>query len=160
MHDGTDGHDITDSRSRWGRTTFDDGRYPALWAAAPFGAVAALAIAAALVLTDSAGPRPAVGAVAAFVVCLWPCVGLAWVVLVDRNTLRGAPADPEHSVESAWYDRAAGGAFTDLLLITGLGTAGLAISGTDVSAVPALGLVLVVAMGSFGLRYQLARRRV
>ncbi len=84
---------------------------------------------------------------------------LAWVFLVDRSTLRGALDRPEESVEGAWYNRAAQGAFSDILLIVGLCTAFLAITGIRIDVLIALIGVLLVAMGSFGIRYLIARRR-
>ncbi|MDN5618063.1 hypothetical protein AB0Y14_07185 [Rothia sp. HC945] len=57
-----------------------------------------------------------------FLVFLWaPLTMLWWVALVDRKTVRGATRDPEKSIESTWYSRAAEGVFHDLMIIMGLG---------------------------------------
>ena len=146
-----------DTRSRWGRVRFGGRRLSALWAAVPLGLTLAAVIAA--IATGGAGPRPVVGGVAVAFVCVWPFIGLTWALIVDRDTLRGATENPEQSVESAWYERAAGGAFSDTLLITGLGTAAIAFASIELSTVLALAAVILVAMGSFGVRYVAQRRR-
>ncbi len=146
-------------RTRWGRAKFAGGRLSALWTAVPLGVALAAGIAAIAVLTGGAGPRPVAGAVAIGLITVWPCFGLAWALVVDRDTLRGAPADPEQSVESAWYQRAASGAFTDMLLITGLGTAAISFAAIDIPTHLALAAVLIVAMGSFAVRYAIQHRQ-
>ncbi|MFT4279793.1 hypothetical protein [Microbacterium sp.] len=146
-------------RSRWGRVKFGSRRLSALVVAAPIGLVLAVGIGAVAALTGAAGPRPLLGGIAMAAVTVWPCLGLVWALIVDRQTLRGATPNPEQSVESAWYDRAASGAFSDTLLITGLGTAGLAITGLDVPVLIPLIAVLLISMGSFGIRYLVLQRR-
>lgn len=42
---------------------------------------------------------------------------------MDRSSIAGAASRPEESVESAWYDRAASGAFHDLIVMLGVGAA-------------------------------------
>jgi hypothetical protein len=156
--DGTASAD-TRPRTRWGRVRFGAHRLPALWTAAPAGVLLAVALAAVAIATGGAGPHPAVGAIAIAALTVTPCTALVWAVIVDRETLRGATPNPEQSVESVWYDRAAGGAFTDILLITGLGTTAIAITGLDVPAVLVSTAVLAIAMGSFGIRYLVQQRR-
>jgi len=129
----------------------------------------AIAIPAGLVLAAVVGmiaaalwkdPTPPVVVGIGFTVVTLPAlVALMWVFLVDRDTLHGALDRPEESVEGAWYNRAAQGAFSDILLIVGLGTAFLAITGIRIDVLIALIGVLLVAMGSFGIRYLVARRR-
>lgn len=149
----------TDPRSRWGRVRFGARRLPALMVAAPIGVLLALGIAGIAVATGGAGPHPLVGAAAITLITVWACTGLVWALIVDRNTLRGATANPEQSVESVWYDRAASGAFTDVLLIVGLGTAVLSFASLEIPTLLALAGVLVIAMGSFGIRYLMLQRR-
>ncbi|GAA1609152.1 MULTISPECIES: hypothetical protein [Leucobacter] len=145
-------------RSRWGRVKFGGRRLPALWAAAPFGAAGAVALALIAVATESASSRPVLGGIAIGLVSLWPLTGIVWGLIVDRSTLRGATANPEQSVESRWHERAASGAFTDTLLIGGLGTVAITLSGSELSAVYAVAAVVLLSMASFGIRY-LAQRR-
>lgn len=161
MREAHDGEALaqTDRRSRWGRVKFGGGRRAALWFAVPIGVVLAVGTAALAVLTGSAGPRPFLGGVVIALVTVSPWIGLAWAFVVDRESLRGAVADPEQSVESVWYDKAASGAFTDVLLITGLGTTAIALAGIEISTVLALAAVLLVAMCSFGVRYIAQSRR-
>lgn len=145
-------------RTRWGRLR-GGSRIPAMTIATPVGLVLAAVVGViAAVMWDAPTPPVVVG-VGFTVVTLPALVALAWVFLVDRSTLRGALDRPEESVEGAWYNRAAQGAFSDILLIVGLGTAFLAITGIRIDVLIALIGVLLVAMGSFGIRYLIARRR-
>lgn len=146
-------------RSRWGRTRYGSKGLPALRTAAPIGILLAATIATIVVATGNAGPRPIIGGFAVASMSVWACVGLIWALIVDRNTLQGAFRDPDQSIESVWYDRAASGAFLDILLITGLGATVVAFSGLEVPTAVALAVVLFIAMGSFGLRYLVLQRR-
>lgn len=148
-----------DGRSRWGRVKFGGRRMPALRTATPIGIVLAAGIAALVVALGQAGPRPMIGGVAVAAVSVWPCIAFVWVLLVDRDTLRGAIPNAEQSIESAWLERAGAGAFSDTLLITGLGTATIAFTGTEVPTLLALSAVIVVSMVAFGIRYVVQRRR-
>ncbi|WP_405372380.1 MULTISPECIES: hypothetical protein [unclassified Microbacterium] len=150
---------VDDTRSRFGRVKFGGGRWPALWTALPFGLLLAIGAGAIAVATGVAGPRPVFGGIAFVFVMLWPCTGLVWAFLVDRNTLRGTTPHPEQSIESAWYDRAAAGAFSDILLVVGLSTTAVALSGIEVPTSLALAGVVVFAMGAFGIRYFVQQRR-
>jgi len=147
------------SRSRWGRTTVGSHHLSALWLAVPIGVVVAVVVAVVVVDTGSIGTPAGVGQLAMAFAFGWAAAGLAWVLTVDRNTLDGAPRDPERSIESVWHDRAASGAFTDVLLVTGTAATVVSLTGFDMPASVALASVLVVAMGSFGLRYLVLRRR-
>jgi len=145
-------------RTRWGRLR-GGSRIPAMTIAMPVGLVLAAVVGViAAVMWDAPTPPVVVG-IGFTVVTLPALVALAWVFLVDRSTLRGALDRPEESVEGAWYNRAAQGAFSDILLIVGLGTAFLAITGIRIDVLIALIGVLLVAMGSFGIRYLIAQRR-
>lgn len=144
-------------QTRWGRVRGTQGT-PAMAVAIPLGLLLATgggAVAAAMI--DAAAPLLvglAVGASMAI-----PLVALVWATAVDRASLRGALDRPEESVEGAWYDRAAQGAFSDTILVVGLATAALAVTGIRIDVVLALMGVLLVAMGSCGIRYVVARRR-
>ncbi|MFS0865999.1 hypothetical protein AB3M83_01520 [Microbacterium sp. 179-B 1A2 NHS] len=154
---GTNGRYPPAERTRWGRVRGRTGM-PAMSLAIPIGLV--LAAAAGLItaaMTDA--PSPLLTGFAVGAATIPAFVALVWVPIVDRDTLRGAIERPEESVEGAWYDRAAQGAFTDTLLVTGIATSALAITGARIDAVLALMGVLIVAMASCGIRYLIARRR-
>lgn len=148
----------TDARSRWGSVKFGR-RGSAFWFAFPIGVVLAIGIGALTIATGVAGPWPLLGGAAFAFVTAWPCFGLVWAFVVDRETLRGAIDKPEQSVESAWYSAAASSAFTDVLLIVGLGTAAVAFTGVELPTALILTIVIVVAMGAFAVRYLVQRRR-
>lgn len=145
-------------RTRWGRLR-GGSRIPAMTIAMPVGLGLAILVGVIAAAMWDAPTPPVVVGIGFTVVTLPALVALAWVFLVDRSTLRGALDRPEESVEGAWYNRAAQGAFSDILLIVGLGTAFLAITGIRIDVLIALIGVLLVAMGSFGIRYLIARRR-
>ena len=147
----------SDQRSRWGRLRGSD--TSTLWVAIPVAILLAVGIGVLVTLTGVAGPRPVVGGIAFAFVTVWPCFGLVWALVVDRETLHGAVDRPEESVESQWYDAAAGKAFTDVLLVVGLGTAVIAFGGLEPPAIVVLPGVIVVAMVAFGVRYLLVRTR-
>ncbi|WP_353115175.1 hypothetical protein [Microbacterium sp.] len=138
---------------------FGEGRLSALGVAIPFGVIMAGAAGAVALATDSVGPYPVFGATVVALVLLWPCVGLVWALIVDRETLQGATENPEQSVESAWYSRASSGAFGDTLLVTGLGAAAIGVANIPITAPIALSAVLLIALGSWAIRYLLLRRR-
>ncbi|MET7640837.1 hypothetical protein [Streptomyces sp. NPDC005438] len=146
-------------RTRWGRVNFGGGGLPALWVAAPCGALLATGFAALAVATGVVGERPLVGGVVFALVSVWALIGLVWVLVVDRSTLRGATERPEESVESAWFDTAARGSFTDSVTFVGLALAALAVTGVELSAVVALAGVLVFAALTFAVRFLLVRRQ-
>lgn len=160
MHEEQDNTtEARDTRTRWGRVKFGGGKLPALWVAAPVGMILAAALALLFVVTHSSAPHPLVGGIAIALTMVWACTGLAWALIVDRDTVRGTTKNPEHSVESAWYDKASSGAFSDILLTAGLGTAAIAFARIDISATLALAAVLMVAMTSFAVRYFTQQRR-
>ncbi|WP_020097594.1 hypothetical protein [Microbacterium sp. 11MF] len=154
----TDGTAPNIDRTRWGRLRGGGGT-PAMAIAIPAGLVLAVLVGIIAAAMWDAPTPPVVVGIGFTVVTLPALVGLVWVFLVDRNTLRGAIDRPEESVEGAWYDKAAQGAFSDILLVVGLGTAFLAITGIRIDVLIALIGVLLVAMGSFTVRYLVARRR-
>lgn len=155
---GIDGTAPQRDRTRWGRLR-GGSRTPATAIAIPAGLVLAVAVGVIAATMWDAPTPPFVVGVGFTVVTLPALVGLVWAFVVDRATLRGAIDRPEESIEGAWYDRAAQGAFSDTLLITGLGTTFFAITSIRIDMLIALIGVLVVAMGSCGIRYVIARRR-
>lgn len=86
---------------------------------------------------------------------------LGWALVVDRGALTGAVARPEEFVESSWYDKAALGAFHDLLIMIGLLVMALSIvpMWRDVPVlIVLLALWIGVAVDVF-IRYRLSARR-
>lgn len=83
--------------------------------------------------------------------------GLSWVLIV-RPIDPGAQPDPhaEESIEAAWANKAATGAFLDLLIVLGLATAATSILGQD--SLPSI-LFLAIAMADFLLRMLILRWR-
>lgn len=79
--------------------------------------------------------------------------GLGWVLLVDRSTLSGAVERPDDSIESAWYEKAAGGAFGDILLVGGLGAAVFAFMKVEAPVSWCLSAVVLFAMLDIAARY-------
>lgn len=130
-----------------------------MWVAAPVSLILAAALALVFVVTYNVGPNPTVGGIAVTFTMLWACTALIWALIVDRDTVRGSTTNPEQSVESVWYDRAASGALTDTILTTGLGTAAIAFASIEIPAVIALAAVILIAMVSFGVRYFIQQRQ-
>ncbi len=155
---GIDGTAPKLDRTRWGRLR-GGSRTPAMAIAIPGGVVLAVVVGVLATAMWDTPTSPFFVGIAFTVVTLPALVGLAWAFLVDRDTIRGAIDRPEESIEGAWYDKAAQGAFSDTLLITGLGTTFFAITNIRIDMLIALIGVLVVAMGSCGIRYLIARRR-
>ncbi|KSU63089.1 hypothetical protein [Arthrobacter sp. NIO-1057] len=91
--------------------------------------------------------------------CLLPVLSAAcWALLVDRDSLKGATKNPEISVESQWYDKAAIGVFQDLLIICGLGAALFSFVQVSVSLGLTLVGILLVVLADFALRYLFIKR--
>ncbi len=141
-----------------GRTRGNHSVWPASLA---IGIAVAGAAAALVLLLRPADPGAGLLAVVLAVILLPQAAALGWALVVDRRTLRGAVARPEHSIESEWFQKAAAGAFFDLLAICGL--AGAAFQLVPVLAPVTAGWPLValaaIAMSDFGVRYLVASRR-
>ncbi|MEG9249995.1 hypothetical protein V6S67_18040 [Arthrobacter sp. Soc17.1.1.1] len=107
------------------------------------------------------GPNPVlVGAV--FAVCLAaPSTMLVYLFVVDRSTMRGAAERPEESVEAGWYEKAAAGALTDIVLVAGVTATVLSFVPEKFAFEPGLLLagVITLAFVSVAARYLLQRRR-
>jgi hypothetical protein len=147
-----------DARTRWGRTK--GGRAPAMAVALPAGLALAGITSAVAAWAGFGGSRPAIAAVVMAACLAAPAVLLVWVVVVDRQSLAGTADRPEESIESRWYDRAAAGAQTDVVLVAAIAAVVLAVA-PDVDVTPELVLVGVIAVSflCFAVRYQLLRRR-
>lgn len=150
----------TDTRTRWGRTKFADGRIPALAVAIPGGLLLAIGVGALTLWTGVAQGEQALFIAGVFALMMsWGMMGLVWAIVVDRTTIRGALDKPEESIESKWMDAAMAGAFTDTITLTGLGLAAIAITGFELDALWALTGVLLVAIFSTFVRYLMAKKR-
>ena len=143
----------------WGRVRFGARTVPAMVPAIPAGGLLAVLVAAAATLAGFSPQWPLLGAGIVAALMVLPLTALAWAFLVDRDSLKGAAARPEESVESRWYDVSAAGAFHDLLIIAGLGTAVLFLTPLDIDGSVALLAVAVAGMLSMGVRYTVNRRR-
>lgn len=158
--DGMSASDETAPRTRWGRTKFAAGRWPAMIVAIPVGLVLAAALGGLTLLTGIAeGPQPFLVASVTALVLAWGLIGLVWAVIVDRSTLRGALDRPEESVESRWLESSMSGAFSDTILLAGLATAAIALTGVKLDAVWVLVAVICFAFFSTAVRYLMAKQR-
>ncbi|MBD8043557.1 hypothetical protein H9638_07000 [Arthrobacter sp. Sa2BUA2] len=139
-------------RSKWGRARVGGGTPALLGAALVIGALIATGCGALFSwLRNGENPLMEFAVMAAAVLPV--AAALAWAVLVDRSTLAGAVDKPEDSVESAWYDKAASGAFTDILLVAGISCAAVAFLGIEGPASLILAVVVLFSMLDFGARY-------
>lgn len=114
-------------------------------------ALAAVTGGVAVYLRNDAQPAVLFLAFAIGTLPVW--VGLASAFLVHNTR---APEHNEDSAEVQWLNRAASGAFFDLLLALGLSTAATSIA--DIDSVPTV-VFVVLAMGDWALRYFLLQRR-
>ncbi|MFC7401739.1 hypothetical protein [Citricoccus sp. GCM10030269] len=140
--------------TRWGRSRFGGGPGLLVLMSLVLGGLLSAGgswLMASLVEVESV--NPVLMFWVAFACLLPPCIMVPWALLVDRNSLTGAVARPEESVESAWYLKASSGAFTDVLLVMGLGTTAVSITGVQWPT-SLVGLtMLVLMMACFGVRY-------
>ncbi|WP_218220011.1 hypothetical protein [Nesterenkonia sp. Act20] len=143
----------TMKRSRWGRSRF--GGSSAVLVSVSLGIGAAISAAAgALFVTLSDSERPILAFALMVTLTLPTAAALGWALLVDRATLIGAADKPEDSIESTWYDKAASGAFGDILLVGGLGAGGFALTWIEGPLTWALSGLVLFAMLDFAARYQ------
>jgi hypothetical protein len=94
-----------------------------------------------------------------FTACfLSPCVGLAWLVVGPG---RGVSVDPyaDENIETRWIEKAASGAFFDLIPAVGITLAAMSLVGLELPGDVALLGVIVFALVDGGLRYLLLSRR-
>lgn len=150
-------------KSAWGRMRSGGGARKLVVLSLGGSLAAAVGLAAAVA---AAGPSERfLATLLVFGFSFWmPFGALLWLLLVDRDTLTGAPKNVEDSVEFRWSERAAAGVFRDLLLALGVGAAVLSILQitTGLAFQWPLSLVLagvlILAMADFGIRFQLAKR--
>lgn len=150
----------SDTRTRWGRINFAGGRVPAMAVAIPAGLILAVGVGALTLLTKvTQGDQALVIAGVFALVMSWGFIGLIWILVVDRSTLRGAINNPDESIESRWLDAAMAGALRDTIMLTGLTLAALAITGFDLDVTWALIGVIWIAFFSTVVRYLMAKKR-
>lgn len=152
---------IEQTRTKWGYTKFGNRRTPTMAIAIPLGIVVGITGGWLSATIGVTGPNPTLG-FWVFASCLtMPAIALVFALIVDRSTLQGATERTEDSIESRWYDKAASGSFTDLILVLGLTSLALAFVPRDVPV--DLKLVLPAIIGvcviPFGVRYLLLRRK-
>ena len=146
------------TRTNWGRVRFGGRRINALI----FAALVGIPLAIGTALTAWACgtiAHPAIGIPVLAFMAYFPITGSAYVIVVDRNTLKNAAKDPDESVENHWYNLAAQKAFTDVVLVTGLALFVRSIVGFELDMTWTLTGVLLVAAASFGIRYAIIARR-
>lgn len=90
----------------------------------------------------------------------WPVASASlWALLVDRSTIKDAVHNPEASIESHWYTKAAESTFYVMIAIMGLGAAAFSIFGWDLPASLVLTATTGLAMLIFLVSYQVYKRR-
>ncbi|MCD2111482.1 MULTISPECIES: hypothetical protein [Rhodococcus] len=146
-------------RSKWGKVRVGSRWIGAVPPAIALGILATAVLGAVVAALGLVPDYPVAAGVAVALATAPSLSALAWVLLVDRSTLEGAADRPEDSVEASWYEKAASGAFTDILLVTGLGCTALAFAPIEVEGLHALMAVILVAFASFGVRYAVQRRK-
>ncbi|MFD6897874.1 hypothetical protein ACFWB0_25495 [Rhodococcus sp. NPDC060086] len=150
----------SDTRTRWGRINFAEGRLPAMAVAIPAGLILAVGVGALTLLTKVTQGDQALVIVGVFALVMSSgFIGLIWTLVVDRSTLRGAIDSPDESVESKWLDAAMAGALRDTIILTGLTLAILVITGFDLDVTWALIGVICIAFFSTAVRYLIAKKR-
>lgn len=91
---------------------------------------------------------------------VWPvAIAGIWALLVDRSTLKGAVRNPEASVESHWYAKAAENTFYWMIAVMGLGVGAFSTFGWDAPASLVLTATTVLAMLIFLANYLVYKRR-
>lgn len=147
----------TMKRSRWGRSRFGGSSAVLISISLAIGAAVSTAAGALFVALGDV-ERPVLAFALMVTFTLPTAAALGWALLVDRATLDGAADKPEDSVESAWYDKAASGAFGDVLLVGGLGAGGFTLTWIEGPLTWALSALVLFAMLDFAVRYQWLKR--
>lgn len=144
--------------SKWGRSRFGGSSKALILTSLSAGALLS-AGAGGLFAKFSGIEKPWLAFTVMTVGVLAPFCAMVWAILVDRLTITGVVKRPEESVENKWYDQAASGAFTDMLLILGVTAAIFSIFRFEVNSGLLLAGLIVVMMADFGIRYLLTSRR-
>lgn len=83
---------------------------------------------------------------------------LGWVLFVSKYTVKSDP-HAEDNVEGRWYDTATSGAFGDLITTAGIALILISLTRIEVSGFTVLLLLLILAVVSVLVRYNVAKRR-
>lgn len=148
---------IKTTRSKLGRARWGGGSASLLSASIAIGVIIS-AGAGALFAWLSSVEQPVLAFCIVAIATLPISVTLGWALLVDRSSLRGAVDKPEESIESAWYEKAASGAFGDIVMVGALGFAGFGFLQLNASVSWILLAVTLLAMIDFGARYVWLRK--
>ncbi|MDO5634682.1 MAG: hypothetical protein Q4G34_07410 [Micrococcus sp.] len=148
--------------SAWGRSRrLGGGTARLLLVSSALGLVAAAALWGITVVLATANghPHPALLATLVAAGMVGTLSGVAWVFLVDADSLPGALRRPEDSVESGWLTRAQAGAHGSLLMVLGVGTFLVAVTGwrPDLTLV-GVGLTIFTALDTT-VRYLILKKR-
>lgn len=143
--------------SRWGRSRFGGDTSLLLVTSFVGGALVAAGIGGLAVLLNRPEEPWLLFGVTALVTSP-VCFMLVWASLVDRSTLKGAVADPDESVESRWYAKAATGSFHVLIAALGLGAGAFSFVDVDVSPPLLLAGYFLIAVASFAILYLSAKK--
>lgn len=146
-------------RSTWGRSRFGGSGRGLIAVSLTSGVVLSAGFGWLFTILEPANLRPGLLFAVGVVVTFPFSAMLAWALLVDRSTLTGAVTRPEETVESVWYERAAAGAFTDLVAVIGIGAAAMTFFFPDVSGGAVLIGLFGVTAADFGIRYLVPSRR-
>lgn len=144
--------------AKWGRSRFGGSSAALICTSLGLGLLLA-AGAGALFAKFSDIDKPWLAFAVMTVGVLAPFSAMVWAILVDRLTITGATKRPEESVENTWYDQAASGTFTDMLLLLGVTAAVFSIFRFNLNTGLVLAALIVIMMADFGIRYLLKSRR-
>lgn len=145
--------------SRFGRSKFGGSQTTLLIISAIIGCAIAAACGIAFAIFNHTELRFVVKFLIAFG-CMWPTAAiLAWALLVDRNTIRGAIKNPEKSIESHWFDQAASATLVDTMALTGIALTLISITEWQITGTNTLAGCLIFMMIDLGLRYLISSKR-
>ncbi|MCR2799946.1 hypothetical protein QNO21_12510 [Microbacterium sp. zg-Y818] len=147
----------TTTKSRWGRARFGGGS-ATLWGTSLMIGVVVSACGGGLFVALNPDERAGLAFAVVMAGTLPAAAALGWGLLVDRSTIAGAVAKPDDSIESDWYQKAAGGAFHDVLLVGGLGAAAFSFARIEASVGVVLAAVVLFAMLDCAARYLWVKR--
>lgn len=150
--------DALGTTSNLGRSRFGGGTKTLIGISLLIGAV--ISTGAGAIFATLQAPDDFAVATLVFAAVTLPCFSVAvWALLVDRQSITGATKNPEISVESQWYDRAALGVFQDILIVCGLGATVMAFFDFSANIALVLAMLLALIMLDFAVRYWLIKRK-
>lgn len=144
--------------SKWGRSRFGGTSTTLIITSIALGILLAAGVGA-LFATFYKTEQPLLAFAIMMVGVTAPFGAMVWAILVDRSTITGVTRRPAESVESKWYDQAASGTFTDILLIMGVGATVVTVFRFEVNSGLLLAALIIIMMADFGLRYLVMSRR-